>query len=394
MLVRGKHFATGQVIDVHVNAADGVIEAIAPLDASRAPDLGAGNEFIMPGFLDIHVNGFAGVDFQDPKLTADDLAHATREQLRHGTTQYLPTIVTHSHETMIARFKALARALNDRPELSRAIVGFHVEGPYISAEDGPRGGHHADHIRPPSWDEFQKFQDAAGGRIQMITLAPELPGALRFIEEAAAAGVVVALGHTAANLTQISEAVRAGAKISTHLGNGSHAVLPRHDNYIQVQLADDRLMASFIVDGHHLPPYTVKNFIRAKGVARSILTTDAISAAGARPGRYRCGWIEVETSADGKVVLPGTPYLAGSAVTLEQCVGNAIAFAGLSVADAVRMATENPTRLLGRRPRVLEKGASANLVLFSWVDGHIQTNDAVVRGQVIFVDAKTRVMQV
>lgn len=391
MLVRGKHYATGQVVDIHVNAEAGAIEAVAPLDPSQSPDLGGGNEFVAPGFFDIQVNGFAGVDFQNPALTADDLAFATREQLRHGTTQFLATIVTGSRDEMVARLKAVARALDDRPQLAHAVAGIHLEGPYLSAEEGPRGAHPPEHLRPPSWEEFERFQEAAGGRIVMVTLAPELPGALRFIEEAAAAGVVAGLGHTAADERQIADAVAAGAKFSTHLGNGSHATLPRHANYLQVQLADDRLMASFIADGHHLPPYAVKNFIRAKGVERSILTADAIIATGAQPGRYRSGCIEVEAAADGRVSLPGTPYLAGSAVTLDQCVGNVIAWAGLGVADAVRMVTENPTVLLGRRRRVLEKGASANLILFSRVDGRIRVNDAVVRGQVIFMDARTRI---
>lgn len=391
MLVRGKHYATGQVVDIHVNADAGVIEAVAPLDAARSPDLGAGNEFVAPGFFDIQVNGFAGVDFQNPALTADDLAFAAREQLRHGTTQFLATIVTGSRDEIVARLKAMSRALNERPELARAVAGIHLEGPYLSAEEGPRGAHPPEHLHPPSWEEFERFQEAAGGRIVMVTLAPELPGALRFIEAAAAAGVVAGIGHTAADERQIAEAVAAGAKVSTHLGNGSHAKLPRHANYMQVQLAEDRLMASFITDGHHLPPYAVKNFIRAKGIERSILTTDAIGAAGAAPGRYRRGDVELESDATGRVSLPGTPYLAGSAATLEQCVGNVIAWTGLSVADAVRMVTENPTVLLGRRRRVLEKGASANLILFSRMDGRIRVNDAVVRGKVIFMDSKTRI---
>ena len=393
MLVRGKHYATGQVIDVHVNTETGIIESVAPLDAARAPDLGAGNEFVAPGFFDIQVNGFAGVDFQNPAITADDLAYATREQLRHGTTQFLATVVTGSHDEIIARLRALAHALDERPQLSSAVAGVHLEGPYLCAEEGPRGAHMPEHLRAPSWEEFEKFREAARGGIVMVTLAPELPGALRFIEEAAAAGIVVGIGHTAADDQQIADAVAAGAKVSTHLGNGSHNTLPRHANYIQVQLAEDRLMAGFIADGHHLPPYVVKNFIRAKGVERSILTTDAISAAGAQPGRYRSGAIEVELNTDGRVSLPGTPYLAGSSATLDQCVGNVIAWGGLSVADAVRMVTENPTVLLGRRRRVLEKGASANLILFSRTDGRICINDTVVRGKAIFMDAKTRIIR-
>ena len=381
MLIRGKHIATGRVVDIRVNDATGLITDVAPPDPARAPNLGDGGLFIAPGLFDIHINGFAGVDFQNPALTADDLARATREQLRHGTTQYLVTIVSEAHDRMAACFRAVSRAREERPELARAIPGFHLEGPYISAEDGPRGGHYRDALRPPSWEEFQRFQEAAGGRIRLVTVAPELPGIMRFIEQAVASGVVVGLGHTGANARQIAVAVAAGATVATHLGNGSHAVLPRHANYIQVQLAEDRLMAAFIADGHHLPPYVVKNFIRAKGVVRSILVTDAVPPAGMPPGVYRYGRVEVEAKPDGLICLPGTPYLFGAATTLENCIANVVAWAGVPLADAIRMAAENPARLLGLAPRVLEKGGSADLILFALEDGRIRVTDAVVGGK-------------
>ena len=381
MLIRGKHIVTGQVVDVCVNEAGGVIADVAPPNAALAPDLGGDGVFIAPGFLDIHINGFAAVDFQNPDLTADDLARATREQLRHGTTQYLVTIVSETHDRMDGCLRAVSRAMEQRPELARAIPGFHLEGPYLSAEDGPRGAHLREALRAPSWEEFQQFQEAARGRVKLVTLAPELPGATSFIEQAVAAGVVIAIGHTAATAQQIAGAVAAGATLATHLGNGSHAVLPRHANYIQVQLAEDRLMASFIADGHHLPPYVVKNFIRAKGVDRSILVTDAVPPAGMPPGIYRYGRVEVEAKPGGLICLPGTPYLFGAATTLEKCVAHVVAWAGVSLADAVRMATEHPARLLGLAPRVLEKGASADLILFALEEGRIRVTGAVVDGR-------------
>ncbi|MBI5687170.1 MAG: amidohydrolase family protein [Verrucomicrobia bacterium] len=381
MLIRGKHIATGQVVDVRVNDTTGIIADVAPPDPARAPNAGSAELFVAPGLLDIHINGFAGVDFQNPATTADDLVRATREQLRHGTTQYLVTIVSEAHDRMAACFRGVTRAREERPELARAIPGFHLEGPYISAEDGPRGGHYANAVRPPSWEEFQRFQEAADGRIKLVTIAPELPGMMRFIEQAVASGVVVGLGHTAANAQQIADAVAAGATVATHLGNGSHAVLPRHANYIQVQLAEDRLNATFIADGHHLPPYVVKNFIRAKGVARSILVTDAVPPAGMPPGVYRYGRVEVEAKPNGLICLPGTPYLFGAATTLENCVANASAWAGVPLADAIAMATENPARLLGLTPRVLEKDGSADLILFALENGRIRVTDAVVGGQ-------------
>jgi N-acetylglucosamine-6-phosphate deacetylase len=381
MLIRGQHIATGQVVDVLVNDASGLITDVAPPDPARAPDAGSRELLVAPGLLDIHINGFAAVDFQNPDLTADDLGRATREQLRHGTTQYLVTIVSETRDRMTACFRAVLRALEQRSELARAVPGFHVEGPYLSAEEGPRGAHRIEALRGPSWEEFQQFQEAAGGRIRFVTVAPELPGMTRFIEQAVASGVVIGLGHTAASAQQIADAVAAGATVSTHLGNGSHAVLPRHTNYIQAQLAEDRLKATFIADGHHLPSYVVKNFIRAKGVARSILVTDAVPPAGMPPGIYRYGRVEVEAKPGGLICLPGTPYLFGAATTLEKCVANVVAWAGVSLADAVAMATDHPARLLGLAPRVLEKGAPADLIVFAWEDGQIRVTDAVVGGK-------------
>ena len=381
MLIRGKHFATGQVVDVFVNDTSGLITHVTAPDPAHAPEAGSHGLFIAPGLFDIHINGFAAVDFQNPELTADDLDRATREQRRHGTTQYLVTIVSEARDRMIACFRAVSRALEQRPELARAVPGFHVEGPYLSAEEGPRGAHRREALRAPSWEEFQQFQEAAGGRIKLITVAPELPGMMRFIEQAVASGVVVGLGHAAANAQQITDAVAAGATVSTHLGNGSHAVLPRHANYIQAQLAEDRLQATFIADGHHLPPYVVKNFIRAKGVARSILVTDAVPPAGMPPGVYRYGRVEVEAKPGGLICLPGTPYLFGAATPLEECVSNAVAWAGVSIADAITMATDHPARLLGLAPRVLEKGAPADLIVFAWENGRIRVTAAVVGGK-------------
>ena len=188
----------------------------------------------------------------------------------HGIGQFLPTLITSSFDATRHGFVTLERARATDPRLSRWIPGYHLEGPYLSGEDGPRGAHPKEYIRDPDWDEFRRWQDAAGGRIRMVTIAPERAGAISFIEKLAASGVVVAIGHTAATGEQIRDAVRAGARTSTHLGNGSHTLLPRHDNYIWEQLANDDLWASIITDGHHLPPAVVKCIVRAKGVARTL----------------------------------------------------------------------------------------------------------------------------
>ena len=225
------------------------------------------------------------------------------------------------------------------------------------------GAHPREHVRPPDWEEFEAFQNAAGGRIRLLTLAPEWPGALAFIRRLAGTGVVVAIGHTAAPPETIGRAVEAGARLSTHLGNGSHSMLQRHPNYIWEQLAADDLCASIIVDGHHLPPAVVKTFVRAKGVARTILISDAVALAGLSPGDYDWLGQRVTLGTDGRIGLTGTPYLAGSTLDLAAAIPKVISFAGVTLAEAVTMASTNPSRLLGTESSILEEGAPADLMV-------------------------------
>jgi N-acetylglucosamine-6-phosphate deacetylase len=227
--------------------------------------------------------------------------------------------------------------------------------------------------------------------IRLLTLAPEVEGAIPFIEKATHSGVVVAIGHTAAKRESIQAAIGAGARLSTHLGNGSHAMLPRHQNYVWEQLAADELWASFIVDGHHLPPSVVKCLIRAKGINRSILTSDAIAAAGMPPGRYRLGDIEVVVSPDFKVERPetaGSGYLAGSALELLRGVENVIRFARIGLPEAVQMASQNPATLLGISDRVgrIEMGREANLILFQWDvnSGRLTLKSTIQCGEMVY----------
>jgi len=201
-----------------------------------------------------------------------------------------------------------------------------MEGPYVSPEEGARGAHPRAHVAPPGVDDFSRRQHAACGRIVLVTLAPEVPGARRLIEHLVATGVRVAIGHTAATPQQIDEAIGAGATLATHLGNGCPQMLPRHPNVIWELLAADALFASVIVDGHHLPPSTVKAMIRAKGPGRTILVTDAVAAAASAPGRYTVGGVQCELGEDGRVSLPGTPYLAGSSLTLDRAIANTVQF--------------------------------------------------------------------
>lgn len=212
------------------------------------------------------------------------------------------------------------------------------------------------------------MQEAAGGGIRLLTLSPEWPEAAAVIEQAAGQGVVVSIGHTGASPEQIREAIRAGATMSTHLGNGCHGVLPRHPNYIWEQMAADELHAGLIVDGIHLPPSFVKCAVRAKGLEKSFLVTDATAPACCAPGRYWLGGMEVELTPDNRVQLAGTRTLAGSALRMDRGVENLVRFAGLALGEALRMATVNPARAMGMRDRegFLAVGDAAELMLFCY----------------------------
>ncbi|HKI32497.1 MAG TPA: N-acetylglucosamine-6-phosphate deacetylase [Gemmataceae bacterium] len=364
MRLRARHYATGQPIDV-VTGADRIASLEPP--SAAVPDLSAG--WVAPALFDLQVNGCDGYSFNSDRLTLDSVRHVVAVCRRHGLGAFCPTLVTNSFEALAHGLATLRHACDADADVARSVPAIHLEGPYICPEDGPRGAHPKRHVRPPDWDEFRRFQDAAGGRIRLLTLAPEHEGALAFIERLTAAGVVVALGHTAASGERLRDAVRAGARLSTHLGNGSHAVLPRHPNYIWDQLADDDLWASLICDGHHLPPSVVRCLVRVKTPARTVLTCDASSLAGLPPGRYREWDQDFEVHPAGKVVVPGTSYLAGSWAFTDLCVGNVIRFAGVSLAEAVDMAGARPRQLLGLPPCRLEPGQPAELVLFDWQDG-------------------------
>ncbi|MEM7445177.1 MAG: amidohydrolase family protein, partial [Pseudomonadota bacterium] len=244
------------------------------------------------------------------------------------------------------------------------IVGAHVEGPSVSPEDGPRGAHPAEHVRPPSIEEFDRWQTASDGLVSMVTLAPEHEGAIDYIAELSGRGILVAIGHSAATADQIHDAARAGARFSTHLGNGAAAQLPRHPNLIWAQLANDGLTASFIADGHHLPTDAFAAMVRAKGLDRAILVSDSVALAGMKPGTYdQPVGGKVTLSEDGRVSLAGTPYLAGAGLPLAATVPIAMRMAGLSLSDALTLATANPGSFVGRAEG-LKVGARADVLRF------------------------------
>lgn len=337
-------------------------------------------KFLAPGLIDIQVNGFAGVDFNDPQAPREEIARAIRAQWACGVTRFYPTVITGAPQDMAAALRNLARA-KETLEEGESIDGFHVEGPHIGAEDGPRGAHPKQWVRRPDVDEFERWQDACGGRVRIVTLSPEWPEAPHYIERVVERGAVASIGHTGANAQQIADAVSAGASLSTHLGNGAHATMRRHPNYIWDQLAEDRLMADFIVDGIHLGAAFLKSALRAKGIERSVLVTDAAAPAGAAPGRYYLGEQPVDLTADDRVVLAGTEKLAGSALRMHRAIENVARMTGVSLAEAVRMATVNAAKA-GRVPdraAGLAAGERADLVEFGW-DGARMDVQAVFMG--------------
>ena len=378
MKCSGIHLATAEQIEI---SFDNLIHGVDPL-LSPAPS----SVYLSPGWIDLQVNGFAGVDYNSPTATPEQIGHSIREMFRTGVTRFFPTVITASPSAITAALRNLAQAKQQIPE-GAAMEAFHLEGPYISPEDGPRGAHPAAWVRPPDLDEFRRFQDAAGGHIRLVTLSPEWPAAPRFIEAIVQQGVVAGIGHTKATTAEIAAAVSAGATLSTHLGNAAHQVLPRW-NYIWDQLADDRLAASFIVDGFHLNASFLNVALRAKGLERSILITDAVMPAGCAPGPYRLGEVDVQLHPDGSVRLPGLTRLAGSALTMNRAVENVIRQARLSLRDAVSLATRNPARLgrISSRQRGLLPGERADLVRFRFDERTQQIDilETYLDGQCVF----------
>jgi len=294
-----------------------------------------------PGFFDLQVNGFAGVDFNRPQTTAEELHHAIAAMRATGVTRFLPTLITSSFDSFSQCAKNLVRLHHS------AIAGIHMEGPYISAEDGPRGAHPKSCVIAASTDDFQRRQESVAGQIRLVTLAPEVPGALRLIEYLVANDVRVAIGHSQATPEQIRAAIASGATLSTHLGNACANPLARHPNLIWEQLAADELSATLIVDGHHLPPATVKVMVRAKNTLLTMLVTDATAAAGCPPGEYEMNGERVILSPDGKVSQAGKPWLAGSSLAMHKAVANTVKFTGFSLRVVLPMASTRPAAYLG-----------------------------------------------
>lgn len=326
--------------------------------------------WIAAGLVDLQVNGYGGIDLNDGALSVETVVALCRRLAREGTTRFMPTLITAYEHEICQRLAAIAEAVR-KDDMARAMIaGIHVEGPFISPIDGPRGAHPLACTRAADVAEVARWIEAAQGLIRIITLAPEVPGALEVIRYGAANGITMALGHSGGEPEHFHAAAEAGATMSTHLGNGIFAVMPRHPNPIWTQLADDRLMAGLIGDGHHLPAATLKSLLRAKGHSRAFFVSDSVAVGGLPPGLYQTpigGAVEVAPS--GRVSLAGTVFLGGSGQCLREIAGRAPKLCDITLAEALALSSFHPARIMDLPPATLVIGARADVILFDWAAG-------------------------
>jgi N-acetylglucosamine-6-phosphate deacetylase len=356
MSVIARHFLDSRWVEISIE--HGRISQCRTIEGPREPR--PDDMVVAPAFWDLQVNGRWGSSFSSPDLTVEQVASIVRAQASLATARLCPTLITAPLDHLVHGLRTIAAACAAFPDVAARVVGIHLEGPFLSEREGYRGAHPAEAVRDPDWRVFQELQEASGRRIAIVTLAPERHTAIEFIRMAVKSGVVVALGHTAADGPTIRAAASAGATLSTHLGNGIASTLARHPNPIWEQAACDLMSASFIADGHHLDLATLKVLAQAKGPARTILVSDASPLAGLPPGTY--GNWTVDPSR--KIVVTGSTYLAGSNQALPAGVRNLHAATGWTLGQVLAAVTTNPARLLGFALPSLDAGAPANLVIF------------------------------
>ncbi len=377
MTIEGILYSSNKPVSIEIS--DGKIVAIKP-----GKKTSEGPQFIVaPGLVDIQINGYNGVDFSDPDLTAEDLNKVLEGLWEIGVTTILPTVTSNAHESLINAFKALSAAHAD-PAVSLSVPGYHLEGPYISPEPGFRGAHPEMFIRPPDLQEFKQYQEAANNMIRLLTVAPEFDGVIPVIRYCADNNVVVSLGHHNGTAEQITAAVDAGASFVTHLGNGCANMIHRHNNPLWPQLAEDRLSAGLIIDGFHLNKEEVQTFYKVKGDELTILVSDAVDLAGLPPGEYT-RWGGTVLLTPDVVKFPAENVLAGAASPISKCVGNMMRFTDCSLESAINMATRNPARLIGLdNIGEIQEGKRADLILISNEDSGIKVHQTYVNGKLVF----------
>ncbi len=348
---------------------DGRVTQATPLVGAKKSE----NGVVTPGLVDIQVNGFAGVDFNAPGVTAERLDVALSAMLSSGVTRCLPTLITASEAELIGLLQALDAAVSASVLGALMVPGYHIEGPFLSPQDGYAGAHPADRMRSASRELVQRLEAVTTRPLLMMTVAPEVPGVLDLIPFLIARGISCAIGHTAASRDAIDQAIEAGASVSTHLGNGLPHMLNKNGNSFLFQLGRDQLMASFIADGVHIASDVLQSWLRAKTIDRSILVTDASAAAGAPEDtrEFTLGAGAIERHADGSVRLPGSNYLAGSAASMDKMVRNVMRWYGLTIGEVLQLARENPARAAGLPVAEIGANDAADFVEWGSRDGEL-----------------------
>ena len=366
-----------------VTVEDGIISSIQAAKAAQLPatalHLDYAGATLVPSFFDIHIHGGLGHDVMEASTEALDTIGLFLAS--HGVGSYFPTTVTAPEEEILRALDGLAQQIERAEHYTNHSgarpVGIHLEGPFLSCEK--RGVHPPQHLQEPSIERFERFFQASRGHIALITVAPELPGALAMIEYATRKGVRISLGHSHANTKEALAGVAAGARSATHTFNAMRALDHRDPGILGVVLDRDDLFAEIICDNIHVDPSMVRLFWKAKGPQRSILMTDAISATGMPDGTYHLGSLEVDV-ANGACMSEGR--LAGSVLTLDRALHNFMACTGSNLQTALRCLTVNPAVMSGREKQIgrLEIGGSADITVLAR-DGSVQAT--LLRGLLV-----------
>jgi N-acetylglucosamine-6-phosphate deacetylase len=299
------------------------------------------------GYFDLQVNGYAGVDFRSDALTVDELRHACVTMRDHGVAHMLLTITTDDVTAMERRLRRVVSYRERDPLVRDVVSGIHIEGPFISPQDGYRGAHPRDAVRPADRNAMQRLLDAAGGLTRLVTLAPEHDANFAVTRLLANAGIRVSAGHTNATLDELRGAIDAGLSMFTHLGNGCPMLMHRHDNIIQRALSlADQLTLMFIADGAHVPYPVLRNLLKIAGLDRTIVVTDAVTPAGLGPGAYQIGRWNVMIGDDLVARAPDGSHLIGSAMPMREAVTRLIQQLGLTQDQALQLTVANPRRAI------------------------------------------------
>lgn len=379
MIIEALDYRSEQPIKIEIKNGliSGIMEGTSHLATTR---------YVAPGLVDLQINGFKGIDFNSENLSVADVLTVTQVLLERGITNYFPTIISNRDEAVHSLIEVVVSACRSNDQVNSCIGGIHLEGPFLSLEEGPRGAHPKQFVKAPDWELFERWQNSAEGRIRIITLAPEWPGSVDFIKRCVASGVVVSIGHTSASPEQINLAIDAGARMSTHLGNASHALLPRHSNYVWEQLASDQLWSTLIADGFHLPDALLKIFLKVKP-DKSVLVSDATAYADLPTGPYS-GHIggDVILDSSGKLYMANSPQmLAGSAQSLLWCVNQLVRKNIVPLSEAWEMASLKPMEaVFGEVTNGLNIGKPADLVLFENDDNTLKILKTIKSGSEVF----------